>query len=104
MNTAVRARGVRCGKVTVLFLGLMLLLCLGLTASSVVSPGQPAAAEAAQSADASRPLIANPAAVYCQMMGFAYTDDIRPSGQHGTCVLTKDTVCDAWGFLQGKCW
>jgi C1A family cysteine protease len=48
--------------------------------------------------------MANPAAVYCEELGYEYkiiTDN--ESGQRGVCVFPDNTSCDAWGFFTGKC-
>lgn len=46
--------------------------------------------------------IANPAAVYCQELGYTYRLVEGAEGQGGVCVL-PDQVCGDWEFLQGKC-
>ncbi len=46
----------------------------------------------------------NPAAVYCQQMGYQY--DIREDeagNQYGVCIFPDGSECDAWCFLKGKC-
>ena len=48
--------------------------------------------------------MANPAAVYCEELGYEYkiiTDN--ESGQRGVCVFPDNTSSDAWGFFTGKC-
>jgi putative hemolysin len=48
------------------------------------------------------PTIGNPAAVYCNEMGYEYSL-VEDGGQRGVCTLPDGEVCDAWAFLQGKC-
>jgi len=48
--------------------------------------------------------IANPAAVYCEELGYEYkiiTDS--EGGQRGVCILPDNTICDEWEFFKGKC-
>ena len=48
--------------------------------------------------------MANPAAVYCEDLGYEYkiiTDS--EGGQKGVCVFPDNTSCDAWEFFTGKC-
>ena len=49
------------------------------------------------------PGTANPAAVYCQEMGYEYRVVDGPDGQYGVCVFDDGTSCNAWDFLKGKC-
>ena len=49
------------------------------------------------------PGTANPAAVYCQDMGYEYSVIDGPDGQRGVCVFDDGSSCDAWDFLKGKC-
>ena len=49
------------------------------------------------------PGMANPAAVYCDELGYEYQVVDAAEGQHGICVLPDGSECDGWGFLQGKC-
>jgi putative hemolysin len=45
----------------------------------------------------------NPAAVYCNTLGYEYKIIHEPSGDRGVCILPDKTECDAWAFLEGKC-
>ena len=54
------------------------------------------------SVTASRIGTANPAAVYCREMGYAYRI-LDEDGQRGACMMPDGTRCDAWDFLQGEC-
>ena len=47
--------------------------------------------------------MANPAAIYCQELGYTYTTFSAPSGQFSICRFPDGTQCDAWDFLEGKC-
>ena len=57
----------------------------------------------ASGCDGSAPGMANPAAVYCQELGYEYEIVDRPEGQHGRCVFPDGSRCDEWSFLEGKC-
>lgn len=46
--------------------------------------------------------IANPAAVYCDELGYQYRIAKTAQGERGECVL-PGYVCDDWDFLSGKC-
>lgn len=51
-----------------------------------------------------RAMISNPAATYCNEMGFVFnTEEDGSGGQRGVCELPEGLVCDAWDFLAGKC-
>ena len=48
--------------------------------------------------------MANPAAVYCEELGYEYkiiTDD--EGGQRGVCIFPDNSSGDAWDFFAGKC-
>ena len=48
--------------------------------------------------------VPNPAALYCQELG--YKHDIRTSpsgGQYGVCIFPDGSECSSWDFLRGKC-
>ncbi len=47
--------------------------------------------------------IANPAAVYCALMGFSSKIVDTPQGQAGACAFPDGTSCDEWAFLRGAC-
>ena len=47
--------------------------------------------------------VGNPAAVYCEMLGYRYRIDSSEMGQSGTCVLPDHEACNGWDFLAGKC-
>ena len=44
----------------------------------------------------------NPAAVYCEALGYNYTIQSTEYGERGLCQLPNGDVVDAWEFLQGK--
>jgi putative hemolysin len=60
-------------------------------------------AEAASGCDGNAPGMADPAAVYCNELGYVYEIVGTDDGQHGVCVLPDGSKCDAWGFLEGTC-
>ena len=46
----------------------------------------------------------NPAAVYCEGLGYEYEIRTSPSGgQYGVCVFPDGSECRGWLFLRGKC-
>jgi putative hemolysin len=47
--------------------------------------------------------LANPAAVYCVLMGFSSKIVETDQGQAGACVFPDGATCDEWAFLAGKC-
>jgi len=44
----------------------------------------------------------NPAAVYCQALGYNYSVESTAEGERGLCQLPDGETVDAWEFLQGK--
>jgi putative hemolysin len=44
----------------------------------------------------------NPAATYCQALGYQYAVNHTPEGDIGSCQITADKTVDAWQFLEGK--
>lgn len=65
-------------------------------------PGSPSSRMPAEVADPSA-YISNPAAVYCQDLGYRFSILDQRAGQQGICTLAEEVACDAWEFLQGKC-
>jgi C1A family cysteine protease len=53
--------------------------------------------------DGNAPGMANPAAVYCQELGYEYEIVDASEGQYGTCIFPGGSQCNEWSFLQGKC-
>lgn len=48
--------------------------------------------------------IGNPAAVYCQAMGYTYqTVADGEGGETGVCLMPDETECSSWDFLSGQC-
>jgi|GEM_PF-3227266 hypothetical protein len=78
---------------------LPVMLVFLLTISGCVSrPG-----DSTESASGEKYEIANPAAVYCEEMGYKYTIVGSNNGQHGVCTFPDGSKCDAWDFLNGNC-
>ena len=46
--------------------------------------------------------IANPAAVYCEALGYEYSVESTPQGQRGLCQLPNGEKVSAWQFLKGE--
>ena len=48
--------------------------------------------------------LANPAAVYCQKLGYQYITKTDAAGaQRGICILSNTDICDDWEFYNGEC-
>jgi putative hemolysin len=47
--------------------------------------------------------MSNPAAIYCQDLGYEFSTVAVESGEKGVCILPDASECDAWDFLVGKC-
>ena len=45
--------------------------------------------------------MANPAAIYCEELGYTYTTFSAPAGDYSVCRLPDGSQCDAWDFLEG---
>lgn len=45
----------------------------------------------------------NPAARYCDQLGYSYMVKDTTSGQVAYCVFPDSTSCDDWAFFTGKC-
>lgn len=45
----------------------------------------------------------NPAARYCQHMGYDYVIKDTTEGQIGYCIMPDSTKCDEWAFFSGLC-
>lgn len=45
----------------------------------------------------------DPAAVYCNALGYGYSIKETSKGQVGVCKPTASVECDEWDFLRGKC-
>ena len=57
----------------------------------------------ASSCGENAPGMSNPAAVYCEELGYEYRLVDSAGGQRGVCVLPDGSQCDDWGFLEGRC-
>ncbi len=45
---------------------------------------------------------ADPAAIYCNQMGYNYKI-VEDNGQRGVCIMPNKEECDEWDFYKGKC-
>jgi putative hemolysin len=68
-----------------------------------IGPRPPAAEADLSGCDGNKPGVANPAAIYCDDLGYEYRVVDSTEGQHGVCVFPDGSECDEWGFLAGKC-
>jgi putative hemolysin len=64
---------------------------------------QSAEQAAAPSCGGNAPGMADPAAVYCNDLGYTYQTVTKSAEQNGACVFPDGSSCDAWDFLEGKC-
>lgn len=46
--------------------------------------------------------ITNPAALYCEELGYEYVVESTPEGERGLCQLPNGDKVDAWQFLKGE--
>ena len=100
-----RRSGLLAGTVV---LGLVALVWAAVTALSGEEGVAPAtlnnvSGSAGPSCSGSGPGMANPAAVYCDELGYEYRLVDSPEGQRGVCALPGGSQCDEWGFLEGTC-
>ncbi len=70
-------------KINIFFLTLLLCLLSGIFSKSSFS-------------------MMNPAAVYCDALGYTYSTVMTEFGEKGYCGLPDGSTVDAWDFLQGK--
>ena len=47
--------------------------------------------------------LANPAAVYCEGLGYTLETVERNGGQDANCVFPDGSTCPQWDFLAGRC-
>jgi parallel beta-helix repeat protein len=47
--------------------------------------------------------MANPAAIYCNELGYQYKIVNTEKGQYGVCIFPDKSECEEWQFLTGKC-
>jgi putative hemolysin len=62
-----------------------------------------AALACADSGQTDRLGMANPAATYCQELGYEYRITQTGKGEQGVCVFPDGKECEEWKFLAGKC-
>ena len=44
----------------------------------------------------------NPAAVYCEALGYEYVVESKPGGDYGYCKFSDGSMADSWKFLVGE--
>jgi putative hemolysin len=82
----------------------LLVIVLGLWAgASPADFARLSGSDAGLGCDGSAPGMANPAAVYCEELGYEYRSVDTNEGQQGVCILPGGSRCNEWSFLQGKC-
>ncbi len=47
--------------------------------------------------------IANPAAVYCESLGYQYRIVKGDKGEYGVCAFPDGSECEEWAFFRGEC-
>jgi hypothetical protein len=93
----------------VLCMGVCLTACGPANASAVAPDFKPATSGGAgtltnQGNAACKGLhIANPAALYCVLMGYSSSIVDTAQGQAGVCAFPDGSNCDEWAFLRGVC-
>ncbi len=48
-------------------------------------------------------MISNPAAVYCEALGYKFKILNEEKGQRGYCIFPDNSNCTAWSFFAGEC-
>lgn len=56
----------------------------------------------ASASETSQPLIANPAAVFCEEIGGTYRIVTEEAGERGLCVLSDGEEVDAWDYYRAE--
>lgn len=80
------------------FIGITLISIVATTFFITACSSQP------QTSSSNPVKIGNPAAIYCQQMGYTYqTLPDGEGGESGICVMPDMTECAAWDFLSGQC-
>jgi len=87
-------------KQTSLFIAPLLAL---MTLISACSPALENPTDSAVVDDESLIGLANPAAVYCEGLGYTLEAVETESGQDADCILPDETRCGQWDFLAGRC-
>lgn len=77
---------------------ILLITGLALSACSLISPENDQVQETDQVIG-----MANPAAVYCEGMGYRYESVERDGGMDADCVFPDGERCGQWDFLAGRC-
>ena len=67
------------------------------------TPAQPSPDTIIPALDCSSAAVANPATVYCGLLGYEHRIEDTEIGQVGMCYFPDGISCDEWAFLAGKC-
>ena len=81
---------------------LALIALLSLVACQVAEP-VPVAEPDAGSASGQSAGMANPAAVYCEGLGYRTENVVTDAGSDADCIFPDDSRCGSWDFLSGRC-
>ena len=81
---------------TIIFTSVLVLTACASTQTGQVIPAEPTETE-------HLPDMANPAAVYCEGLGFALETVTRDGGQDADCIFPDGSRCAQWDFLAGRC-
>ncbi len=77
-------------------IAIVLALMLMLTACGTMAPDE----DTSQAGDIG---LANPAAVYCEGLGYEMETVETPAGQDAVCIFPDGSQCGQWDFLAGRC-
>jgi putative hemolysin len=75
-----------------------IILCLGIFCLTSCNPTPETASE-----DCGEAAIANPASVYCGLLGYDHELVDTDTGTAGMCTFPDGATCEEWEFLTGKC-
>lgn len=94
----------------ILLLSPLLAACRENLAANLATSVQPDSAHEVESdknegdtADDFQVALANPAAVYCQGLGYSMVDRLTPAGMDADCLAPGEFQCRQWDFLAGRC-
>lgn len=92
-----------CLKQHLSFLLIVLLVVLvACQQATVEQPAAPVVDEGETSAEPAAGL-ANPAAVYCEGLGYRLESRETDAGMDAACIFPDGDECDQWDFLAGRC-